>query len=360
MYTLQNSLYAIAIALCMFSTGITRRKNITGKRLSYFTWFLVIQSLVFVFELLKSHPTTTLKALWLGLLMSTSLLVAPCLWLAFNESISGVRLRLASLKWQHYAVIIVGFLLTLPLIDTANLSTGYYNPERVKSVIHSRITHTTMFLCMVLYVSQVPWYLMRCRRILLSRIQPGATHWGYLPLIVVCTTWVMGILRTLDCLLIKSPPAFGLFVAMVNVGVTAGTLYLLIEQLSAPESPAYAKSQLGSAIRIRIKRKIETVLSDDAFYRNSEVSLQSLSNALNENTHYVSQVINQDFNTTFYELINRYRVEQAKRLLRDSPDATVLSIALEVGFNSKSAFHNAFRRHAGTTPTDFRASSPIG
>jgi len=52
--------------------------------------------------------------------------------------------------------------------------------------------------------------------------------------------------------------------------------------------------------------------------------------------------------------VNRHRIEHAKRLLRESPDCNVLTIALDSGFNSKSAFHIAFRRSTGTTPSNFR------
>ena len=78
--------------------------------------------------------------------------------------------------------------------------------------------------------------------------------------------------------------------------------------------------------------------------------------ALNENPHYVSQVISQDLRTSFYELVNRHRIAEAKRLLHADPDETVLSIAMNVGFNSKSAFHAAFRRCTGITPSEFRQS----
>ena len=74
-----------------FSTGLTTRKTARGGPLTSSTAYLVIQSAAFVFELLISHPATPLKSLWLGLLMSGSLLVAPCLWLAFRESIAGAR-----------------------------------------------------------------------------------------------------------------------------------------------------------------------------------------------------------------------------------------------------------------------------
>ena len=68
----------------------------------------------------------------------------------------------------------------------------------------------------------------------------------------------------------------------------------------------------------------------------------------------MSQVISQDLNTSFYELVSGYRIGEAKRLLHAAPQETVLEIAMNVGFNSKSAFHNAFRRCTGLTPSEFR------
>jgi AraC-like DNA-binding protein len=143
-----------------------------------------------------------------------------------------------------------------------------------------------------------------------------------------------------------------------------GALYLLLRKFAVDdarepvrESVAYAKSPLGEALRARIRRKLEGSLVEDAIYKRSDLTLRTLSETLNESPHYVSQVISQDLDTSFYELVNRHRIGEAKRLLREAPDQTVLAIAMDVGFNSKSAFHAAFRRCTGITPTEFRQSS---
>jgi AraC-like DNA-binding protein len=221
-----------------------------------------------------------------------------------------------------------------------------------------------MLLCIGIFVVQVPWYLGQCRRILLERLAGKGSQWAQLPLIIVFTTWALAILRTADCAFFKCPPLFSLLIALVSVGVTVGALYLLLRQFSpqperaGPAPETYAKSPLGTPIRQRIRRKLETLLVEQAVYKRSDLSLQALAEVLNESPHYVSQVISQELDTSFYELINLHRIEHAKRRLREAPEETVLSIAMEVGFNSKSAFHAAFRRCTGTTPTRFR-SSPI-
>jgi AraC-like DNA-binding protein len=84
------------------------------------------------------------------------------------------------------------------------------------------------------------------------------------------------------------------------------------------------------------------------------LSLRALSATLNESPHYVSQVISQDLETSFHELLNSHRIREAQRLLREAPEETVLSVAMNVGFNSKSAFNSAFRRVTGMTPSAYR------
>jgi AraC-like DNA-binding protein len=361
MSAIQTSLYLVAVTLCIFSTGLTTRSAGRGAPLRFFTGYLVIQSAAFVFELLIAHPNTPLKSLWLALLMSSSLLVAPCLWLAFRESILGIRPVLSEQSPGHWLAIGIGIALTVPLALSANLGTNFTNPSQ-PAWLPSRFIHTTMLLCIGIFAVQVPVYLLRCRRILLQHLHGRGRHWSQLPLAIVFTTWALAILRTADTAFIKWPPLFSVVVAVVSVGVTVGALYLLLREFSIPVRVAqerYAKSQLGDAIRKRIVRKLEAALGEGALFKRSDLSLRALSEALNENPHYVSQIISQELNTSFYELVNRYRIEHAKRLLLEAPEETVLTIAMNVGFNSKSAFHAAFRRCTGVTPSHFRESTPI-
>ena len=91
-------------------------------------------------------------------------------------------------------------------------------------------------------------------------------------------------------------------------------------------------------------------------FRDSRLTLHGLCRDIKENPHYVSQVINQDLHSNFYDFVNGQRIDSARQALASEPGKTVLEIALAVGFNSKSTFNAAFRRHAGMTPTEFRQS----
>lgn len=93
-------------------------------------------------------------------------------------------------------------------------------------------------------------------------------------------------------------------------------------------------------------------------YLDEELSLQKLSLLVNISTHRLSEVINQDLNTNFYRLINAYRVEEVKRKLKNPEfdKYSILGIAFESGFNSKSTFNKIFKEETGMTPSAFKKS----
>nr|WP_299343881.1 helix-turn-helix domain-containing protein [Allomuricauda sp.] len=91
-------------------------------------------------------------------------------------------------------------------------------------------------------------------------------------------------------------------------------------------------------------------------YLDPNLSLQTSSDHLSISSGYLSQIINQLSGTNFSEFVNMYRVGCAKNMLIDSEfhNYTIAAIGLEAGFNSKSAFYNAFKKHSGLTPTAYR------
>jgi AraC-like DNA-binding protein len=68
-------------------------------------------------------------------------------------------------------------------------------------------------------------------------------------------------------------------------------------------------------------------------------------------------VINEHLKVNFYDFVNGYRVEEAKRLLEDGSHGkkNFLEILYEAGFNTKSAFNRAFKKHAGMTPSQYKS-----
>jgi len=84
--------------------------------------------------------------------------------------------------------------------------------------------------------------------------------------------------------------------------------------------------------------------------------LEAVAEALNSNRTYLSGMVNSHYRTNFNTLINRFRIEEARRLLihPEYRQYTIEAIAREVGFASKSSFNEAFKRETGLTPSYFQ------
>ncbi|MCP4362681.1 MAG: AraC family transcriptional regulator, partial [Chloroflexi bacterium] len=82
--------------------------------------------------------------------------------------------------------------------------------------------------------------------------------------------------------------------------------------------------------------------------------LPQLAALLDISPNHLSQVINEQLTRNFHDFVNAYRVKEAQQRLLDEPDRTVLDIALDAGFNSKSAFYKVFKQHCNMTPLQFQ------
>ena len=123
-----------------------------------------------------------------------------------------------------------------------------------------------------------------------------------------------------------------------------------------PEEPSerkYKKSALDDERATRIATKICSAMSKDLLYREPNLSLWDLAKHIGVTSHYVSQTLNTKLDSTFFDYINRWRINDAVEQLT-STDETILNIAYDVGFNSRSAFYKAFKRETGKTPSDLR------
>ena len=115
----------------------------------------------------------------------------------------------------------------------------------------------------------------------------------------------------------------------------------------------YARSALSRERSDRIAAALQSVMENDQIYRDAELSLGKLAKAVATPPDYVTQTLNEILGESFFEFVNRWRIEAACRQLL-STTAPITEIALEVGYNSRSAFYRAFRNITGATPSEYR------
>lgn len=117
----------------------------------------------------------------------------------------------------------------------------------------------------------------------------------------------------------------------------------------------YKSSSLNQSEKYCIQDKLQKYIMEEKRYCNEELTIKKLSEQIDIPIRQLSQVINEEYGFNFYDFINYYRIKEAQRLLMNEQGKqfSILGIAYEVGFNSKSSFYTAFKKFTGTTPGKF-------
>jgi len=120
----------------------------------------------------------------------------------------------------------------------------------------------------------------------------------------------------------------------------------------------YKRSALDDQKIEEINKKVWDYLKSKKPYLNPEFSFQMMVDDLGISRQYLSQVINAGQKKNFYKLINEFRIEEVKEKLTDKKyeKYTILGIAFECGFNSKTSFNRIFKEETGLTPTAYKTS----
>ncbi|NOX95805.1 MAG: helix-turn-helix transcriptional regulator [Alphaproteobacteria bacterium] len=125
------------------------------------------------------------------------------------------------------------------------------------------------------------------------------------------------------------------------------------------ESNKYGRSALTDEMRSEIATKIQQAMDVDTLYLESNLSLNKLAAHIGVHANYVSQVINTTLESSFFDYVNGKRIETAAPRVK-SEQETILAIAFDVGFNTRSSFYTAFKKHRGMTPTEYRRKEETG
>lgn len=118
----------------------------------------------------------------------------------------------------------------------------------------------------------------------------------------------------------------------------------------------YEQSKLTDEKKAEYLNRLEHYFSQRKPFLSPSLTINDVASDLQISSKYISQIINESLHKNFYDFINSYRIEESKRLLRESYNSgkTVLEILYDSGFNSKSAFNAAFKKQTGTTPTSYK------
>jgi AraC-like DNA-binding protein len=128
----------------------------------------------------------------------------------------------------------------------------------------------------------------------------------------------------------------------------------IVEPESKPAGE-YRKSGLKQEDAEVIHKQLLNVMEAQKPYLETKLTLNTLANELNISANHLSQIINQYQGKNFYDFVNEYRVMEFKERVQQTQNRnlSILAVALDSGFNSKSSFNQVFKKHTGKTPSQF-------
>jgi AraC-like DNA-binding protein len=151
------------------------------------------------------------------------------------------------------------------------------------------------------------------------------------------------------------------YAPLVYAGVVYAISFYLIKNRSLifSRDGKYRNVNIDTEQAKNYQLKINKHYKSQRPYLNNNYSLGRLSNEIKIPKHLLSLIFSSQFKMSFIDYTNRYRIEEAKFLLKENPNFTISSVAFDCGFNSLSSFNQAFKKFAHSTPSKFRDSLQI-
>ncbi|PXW16258.1 AraC family transcriptional regulator [Chryseobacterium sp. CBTAP 102] len=283
------------------------------------------------------------------------------------------------LKPQHLLHVLPFIITNLTLVprfygvDTAS---KIFFIENRQNMIELKFNHILLHVQMIIYFVAVFRVLRKSKTLYLENYAGksiSSYNWLFQFTVVLCIVYSIALLKNI----LK----FSEYVH-ISEEIKAGLLLLslfiicwyLFKALNHPElfRNVDSKLKLVSELVSEEKGNEESAVSDIEYnekllrlknymtekkpFLNSSLTIQDVSGEIEIPVRELSLLINHQLGQHFYDFVNTYRIENAMNMLKDETKSkvTILEILYEVGFNSKSSFNTAFKKHTGTTPTLYR------
>jgi AraC-like DNA-binding protein len=305
----------------------------------------------FVLPLTELYESTAGAArLNAGLLLGESTLAAFCFLLVMQFILGRVP---PAPYWLVLAIPIIG---GSPMIYAGIMAReiclsprACYDVESIKSLYHI-FASALVFLLLIYYAS-------RAQGISGSDTARRHKYWLMVVLILLHLLVLAADLGRLSGRLSFDEAQFTVTVLRLSfIYLVLTSLFRVFYPALAGEAMQYVRAY-HPELDHRHVEKITSLLEKDRVYREMRLNRAALAAMVGISEYHLSRVINGHFKKNFNELINGYRIEEAKRRLTGEPGQQVTVIGFETGFNSIASFNRVFKEMTGMSPTEYRSAN---
>ncbi len=360
------------------STKKSPRRFLSGFMLTYGTTFL--DDLLIATEITSRYPSLH------GVFIPAFFLLGPFLYFYVRDTCAMHSYTFARPLLKHFILFATSIIVLIPFYilpsDDKQVIFSENNISSTESllpwfaIISISMVHVALLIQMLFYLVQSFRILMRYFENLkdfFSNVEDRRLDWLRLLIFMLSISWAVFTYEsvvvwpdlmddtarvatsTLDVAIIYFISFMGLRQVAVFRDQISSQKHQNKAKTDSNGKQKYARSALSEEDSERILSKLYHAIANEGLYSDSMLSLRGLSDHTNISSNYISQVINQKTDSHFFDYVNRFRIEAAmKKLTHDGEKNSILNIAYDVGFNSKSTFNTAFKRHTGKTPSEFR------
>lgn len=317
----------------------------------------------------------------------------PFLFLYVNSLVNEIP-RFRKRNWLHFAPFLISAIIALALDTNDTVDEAFLNG---KSFDLNRIVYSlTMIISVVGYIFVVLGKLAVHRYNLLNHFSYESNRISLRWLYLIVVNFIVTFLATIVAIIINAVMetqvinpgillflGFSIFAFFISFyGIRQPAIFAethqgdarFVDEISeelkeeqeqekeikaikeVEESQKYEKSSLTEETAKEYAKKLIEHMEKDKPYLQRDLTIQAIANNLEIPRHHLTQVINEKLNKNFYTLVNEYRIEEVKKRLIDSQYShfTLLTIAHDAGFNSKSSFNMIFKKHVNMTPSQYK------
>lgn len=340
---LAPSIFVIAFLIC------ASKRN--GENLVPIFYFIALAA-SFIIPLLSILGEEEKMVSYLGWLLSLANLSVAFSFLLVVQFLHGSRPPL--IYWSVLAIPILGgtpFIYASIQASEVCLDNSYCVVTDNLRMLYNIVSASLVFLLLMVYVARGQ------SRIAVNDTDRKHKFWVVVSLVILNLV-IIGVdlltladkLRPQDAILISTVIRIG-FIYLVMTSIFR--IFYDIFDIEMPDMLGHKQQIRDPEADKKAAEQITLLLQEKKMYREMGLSREMLSKEMGLSEHQISRIINTYFHKNFNELVNQYRVDEAKERLK-TEDVQITVIAFEVGFNSIASFNRVFKEMTNSSPSAFR------
>lgn len=352
----------ISLLLAIFIFSVESKNKISNRLFAYFLILNAIEFSGWFSNLLFDEPSNLLV-----FKNQLSHLTLPIFFLY----ILSICYSDFKLKWKHlwHAVpFIIANIVMTPRLYLGTIKDKITLFQSFNELYETVYIHFSLHIQSIIYITLGFIVLKRAKKIFIENYSSGAIKiykWLFQLLLFMSALYGVAIVKNILKYFGQKDSFQASQIALSLVILCFASWYVL-KALRHPSLFSGVDSKIPLANDIVQEEKITpeqvgfltSFMETEKPYLNPSLSIKNLAKEIQMNSRELSVLINQHLNQHFFDFVNEYRIKEAMNILKDpnKKELTVLEILYEIGFNSKSSFNTAFKKHTGLTPTAYRKS----